>query len=266
MLFRSREFTALGLAGDLHAVAIENQKSRFYNRFGQLLYREPRGRHAGYRFPELGIHRGRLHLVLFRHARQRLGAARVVTDRQCVRVEQDAGGVMVHLRQTSTGTAVDPVRADIAIACDGIHSAVRKQFYPDERVAFSGINTWRGVTRRQPILGGRTYLRVGSIRTGKMVIYPIVDDIDGSGRQLVNWMAEIQSDTTARNDWNRPGRIEDFLQIYQSWKFDWLDVPEMVRAADTILEYPMVDKDPVDRKSTRLNSSHSQQSRMPSSA
>jgi 5-methylphenazine-1-carboxylate 1-monooxygenase len=63
------------------------------------------------------------------------------------------------------------VRADVVIACDGINSAVRKQFYPDDKIAFSGINTWRGVTRRKPIFGGRTYMRVGSILTGKMVIY-----------------------------------------------------------------------------------------------
>ena len=67
------------------------------------------------------------------------------------------------------------MRGDIAVACDGINSAVRRRFYPDEKVAFSGINTWRGVTRHRPILTGRSYMRVGSIETGKIVIYPIVD-------------------------------------------------------------------------------------------
>jgi hypothetical protein len=43
-------------------------------------------------------------------------------------------------------------------------------------VAFAGINTWRGVTRHKPILSGKSYLRIGSIDTGKMVIYPIVDN------------------------------------------------------------------------------------------
>ena len=59
-------------------------------------------------------------------------------------------------------------------------------------MAFAGINTWRGVTRRKPILTGRSYIRVGSIYTGKIVIYPIVDDVDGDGNQLINWMAEIR--------------------------------------------------------------------------
>lgn len=100
-------------------------------------------------------------------------------------------------------TKGDRVGADIVVACDGFHSVVRRQFYPDDKPAFAGINTWRGVTRRKPILDGRTYLRVGSINTGKIVIYPIVDSIDYKGNQLINWMAEIKQDTINQNDWNR---------------------------------------------------------------
>jgi 5-methylphenazine-1-carboxylate 1-monooxygenase len=139
------------------------------------------------------------------------------------------------------------VKGDIVIACDGINSTVRRQFYPDEQVAFAGINTWRGVTRRPPILGGRTYLRVGSIETGKMVIYPIVDNVDGSGNQLINWMAEIRQPSVSMNDWNKPGNLADFHALYADWRFDWLDVPDMIAKADRVLEYPMVDKDPVAR-------------------
>ena len=90
-------------------------------------------------------------------------------------------------------------------------------------------------------------MRVGSILTGKIVIYPIVDDVDGSGNQLINWMAEIKQVTFDKNDWNKPGKLADFFPIYQSWRFDWLDVADMIRNADQILEYPMVDKDPVGR-------------------
>jgi 2-polyprenyl-6-methoxyphenol hydroxylase-like FAD-dependent oxidoreductase len=58
-------------------------------------------------------------------------------------------------------------------------------------------------------------------------------------------MAEIKRDTYEKNDWNQPGDLADFYPIYESWRFDWLDVADMVRNADQILEYPMVDKDPV---------------------
>jgi 2-polyprenyl-6-methoxyphenol hydroxylase-like FAD-dependent oxidoreductase len=235
-----RELTALGLEERLRAVAIENEESVFFNRFGQLIYREPRGRFAGYEHPELGIHRGKLHRVLFDVAMERLPAGSIVTGRRCDGVEQDAGGISLRI-------AGEAIRADIAVACDGFNSVVRRQFYPDERPAFTGINTWRGVTRRKPILGGRSYLRIGTVDTGKIVIYPIVDDVDGEGNQLVNWMAEMRMPGEPMNDWNKPGRLEDFIGIYRDWRFDFLDVPEMIRAADTVLEYPMVDKDPVDR-------------------
>jgi 2-polyprenyl-6-methoxyphenol hydroxylase-like FAD-dependent oxidoreductase len=186
-------------------------------------------------------------MTMYKAALAQLGPERIRTDHHCVGLEQDDQGVTIAFKSSATGKALGPVRADIAIACDGVNSAVRRIFYPGETVAFAGINTWRGTTRRKPIFDGRTYMRIGSINTGKLVVYPIVDDIDGQGNQLINWMAEIQTGGFAANDWNAPGRLEDFIHLYESWTFDWLDVPAMIRAADAILEYPMVDKDPVGR-------------------
>lgn len=241
-----RELAALGLQEALCAAGIETRESAFFNRFGQRIYREPRGRHAGYAFPEIGIRRGRLHGILYRAVCDRLGHASVRTGCRCLHVTEDAAGVMLHM-EDAAGNALPPVRADAVVACDGVNSALRQSFYPDEQLAFTGINTWRGVTRRAPILDGRTYLRIGSIRTGKMVIYPIADDVDGNGGQLINWVAEIERPGARRNDWNRPGRIDDVLPIFAAWTFDWLDVPALIRGADAIFEYPMVDKDPIGR-------------------
>jgi 2-polyprenyl-6-methoxyphenol hydroxylase-like FAD-dependent oxidoreductase len=242
-----RELALLGLQEALEPLGIENAESCFFNRFGQLIYREKRGRFAGYRVPELGMHRGRLHRVLYEAALKRLGAERILTDHRFEGLEQDAAGVMLHFRQTTTGMPYPPLRADIAIGCDGVNSTVRAQFYPDEKLVFTGINTWRGVTRHAPILTGRSYMRIGSIRTGKIVIYPIIDNVDGDGRQLINWTTEIETGSPEQNDWNKPGRLEDFIGIYQSWRFDWLDVAELISQAETIFEYPMVDKDPIER-------------------
>ncbi len=236
-----REFSALGLGDELLAVGIENRESAFFNRFGQLIYKEPRGKFAGYSVPEVGIHRGRLHVILFEATRKKLGGDAILLDHDCTGVEQDDAGVTVHFNKR------DSVRAGVVIACDGINSALRRQFYPGDRVAFAGINTWRGVTRRKPIFDGRTYMRVGSILTGKIVIYPIVDSADAQGNQLINWMAEIKRDNFEQNDWNKPGDLADFFPLYESWRFPWLDVAQMIRNADQILEYPMVDKDPIAR-------------------
>lgn len=241
-----RELAALGLQAKLEAQGIANQESVFFNRWGQFIYREPRGRHAGYPLPEIGIHRGKLHTVLYRAAVERMGAARVHLDHRCVGLEQGAHAVTLRF-EGSAGRPRPPVEADIVVACDGVNSAVRRQFYPREKPAFAGINTWRGVTVHKPILTGKSYVRIGSIDTGKMVIYPIVDDVDGQGNQLVNWVAEIRRADAGMNDWNRPGRPDDFLPIFQDWKFDWLDVPALIAGATQMFEYPMVDKDPVPR-------------------
>ena len=136
-----REFSALGLGDELLKAGIENRESRFYNRFGQLIYKELRGKLAGYQYPEVCIHRGRLHMILYKAARDRLGADAIRTDHECTGVEQDERGTTVHFKGR------DSIRADVVVDCEGINSAIRKQFYPDDKVAFAGINTWRGITR-----------------------------------------------------------------------------------------------------------------------
>ena len=182
----TRELNALGVLTRLEAVAIENLESVFFNRFGQFVYKELRGRHDGYSTPELGIHRGKLHRILFETVLERLGADKVHTGHKCVSVDQTEQ----HARVTFVlpDGSQRTVQAETAVACDGINSAVRKQFYPDDKVCFAGINTWRGVTVHKPILSGKSYMRIGSIDTGKMVVYPIVDNIDGQGnRSSTGW-------------------------------------------------------------------------------
>ena len=242
-----RELAALGLEPRLREVAIENTYNAFFNRYGQLIYKEARGKLAGYPYPELGIHRGNLHMVLLEAVTAQLGADFVRTNHHCTSVEQDDAGVTVHFKETTSGKPLASARGDIAIACDGVNSAIRKQFYPGDKLAFGGINMWRGTVRHKPILDGRTYIRVGSLDTGKMVIYPIVDKADDQGNQLINWVAELRRPNAGMNDWNQAGNLDDFFDVYKDWRFDWLDVAQMISSTERILEYPMVDKDPVAR-------------------
>jgi 2-polyprenyl-6-methoxyphenol hydroxylase-like FAD-dependent oxidoreductase len=240
-----RELSALGV--DVGYAGIKLGSSRFYNRFGQLIYEEPRGIAAGYRHPEVSIHRGQLHNLLLRRALALLGDDRIVTDRKLVRFSQDSMGVDLEFECLSGAKPPASERANILIGCDGVNSTVRKILVANDKVVFNGINTWRGVTWHQPILDGRTYLRIGSIRTGKIVIYPIANSTNGNGLQLINWVAEIEKPTSVMNDWNKHGELSEFLPIYKDWIFDWLNVPALIRGAENTLEYPMVDKDPLDR-------------------
>ena len=236
-----KELAAIGVQAQLEAMGIENLESVFYTRHGQYVYREARGRHAGYALPEIGIHRGKLHRILFDAVCSRLGSEHVHTGHRCSGFTQDDDGVT--LRFDLAGGGQRSVRSELAVACDGVNSAVRKQMHPDDKVCFGGINTWRGVTIHPPILTGKSYLRIGTVEQGKMVIYPIQDNVDGKGNQLINWVAELQRPDAAMNDWNKPGDVQVCADIYKDWKFPFLDVPQMILDSESVLEYPMVDKD-----------------------
>jgi 2-polyprenyl-6-methoxyphenol hydroxylase-like FAD-dependent oxidoreductase len=236
----TRVLSDLGLQDALAAVAVETAEAAFFNRFGQLIYREPLGRRAGYRWPQLSIHRGDLQSVLLEAMKARIGEDRLHLGFHCEGFDQTDDEVRLKFKSQPAS------RGAAAIACDGIHSAMRRQLYRDEgEPRYSGVNMWRGVTRWKPVLSGATMLRAGWLKGGKLVHYPIRNRIDAEGRQLVNWLWELETPDHKRWDWNRPARVEDFIAGVEDWKFDWLDVPAFFRAADVVLEYPMVDKDPL---------------------
>jgi len=230
----------LGLEPALAKVAVETAEAAFFNRFGQLIYKEPLGKRAGYRTPQFSIHRGDLQTILLEAVKARLGADRLHLGWHCLGFEQGESAVTLKFKDRPS------VEGRCAIGCDGIHSVIRKQLYPNEgEPHYTGVNMWRGVTRWQPVLSGATMTRAGWLATGKLVHYPIRNSVDAEGRQLVNWLWEIETPQYKKWDWNRTAKVEDFIADVESWRFDWLDVPAFLRAAELVLEYPMVDKDPL---------------------
>ena len=241
-----RELGNLGLLERVAAVGVTPVAHGFYTHHGQLIFAEQAGTSAGYKTPHISIHRGDLQNVLLAAVHERLGKDCVVLGHRCVGVEQDDKGATANFVGPDR-TARPSATGDVVIACDGIHSAVRKQFYPNEGApVFHGINMWRGVTKAKPFLNTRTTVRVGGIYTsGKMVIYPVRDNIDCKGTQLINWVCEVLIDTPPSADWSKPGRLDDFFHIFKDWSFDWLDCAALIKNSEFILEYPMVDRDPV---------------------
>ena len=236
----TRELTELGLQEALAQRAVSTREVLFCNRFGQLIYREPRGRFAGYDWPQFSIHRADLHEVLLEAVRARLGPAAIELGRKCVALQQDAAGATLRF---DDGTHAEGA---VIVGCDGVNSTVRRILYPNEGPpAYQGINMWRGVTRAKPFLGGATMVIGGWLEVGKMVIYPIREQLDAEDRQLINWVAEIQSPRNVMQDWNLGGKLEDFYPTFADWTFDWLDAASLLRNAETVLEYPMVDRDPL---------------------
>jgi 5-methylphenazine-1-carboxylate 1-monooxygenase len=243
----SKELCELGLESALTRLSVMTREAVFYNRFGQLIYQEPLGRLAGYAAPQFSIHRSDLHNILLDACQHRLDADRIRQGWKCVGFRQESHGVTVDFVDARTGAQLTPQHAAVVIGCDGLHSVLRRQLHPDEgEPRYSGVNMWRGVTPWEPFLSGASMVRAGWLTHGKMVIYPIRDNIDAHGRQLVNWVAEIETPKHRdRRDWNRPGSVEDFIAAYADWHFDWLDVPTMIRSTERILEYPMIDQDPL---------------------
>ena len=235
----------LGLQDELARVAVTTREAAFFNRFGQFVHREPSGTYAGYPWPQFSIHRGDLQMVLAAEVQKRLPPGTLVTGWKCTGFTQDERSATASFVDAA-GHALPPQSGDVVIACDGLHSVIRKKLHPDEgEPRYSGVNMWRGVTRWKPFLSGASMTRVGWLVPGKMVIYPIRNNVDAEGRQLVNWVAEVTTPKYEKRDWNRLGKLEDFLPVYADWKFDWLDVPAMLKAADVILEFPMIDQDPL---------------------
>ena len=235
-----RELGALGLERRLKAVGVEAKEFTYFNRHGQLIFSEPCGRFAGYEFPHFSIHRADLHQVLFEAVLNRLGPDAIKLGHSCVGVEQNGVGVLVHFANADSKAGV------VAIAADGFHSVIRKQFYPSEgEPHFGGINMWRGVTRRKPFLSGASVTRIGTVSRGKITTYPIRQFDDGT--QLINWVTEQPREDLGLNDWAKPGYLEDFIEPFSDWQFDWLNIPKLFSDAEFILEYPMVDRDPIDK-------------------
>ncbi|MDF2114761.1 flavin-dependent oxidoreductase [Roseiarcaceae bacterium H3SJ34-1] len=238
------ELGKLGLLDQLLALGVETRDVSFFTAHGQLVHREERGRHAGYTAPQISMHRGDLHMTLLQAVIDRLGEDAVHLGHRCVSADQDASSATAHF--LTPGNRAVSAKGSVVIGCDGVHSVIRKQMYPDEAgYRFHGTVQYRGVTVSQPFLTGKSMAYVGTPETGKLVVYPIRENVDTEGRQLINWVVEVAKEDCGVRDWNRRAGYDDFIDLMSDWSFDWLDVPAMIRNASSIYEYPVVDQDPL---------------------
>lgn len=234
-----RELTELGIADTIAELGVEPRTLAYYNRFGQPIWHEPRGLDAGYRWPQLSVHRGRLQLALRDLAEARL-AEPIRLGHRLIEVTTNDDGTETATFATSAGTV--EATADVIIGADGIHSALRALRYPTEGAPpWGGLTLWRGVTRTPAFLDGRTMIMAGDADQ-KFVAYPLAP-ADADGRMLVNFIAERRVEGTGDADWNRAIDPAPIAELFRDWNFDWLDVPTAIATADEILEYPMVDRD-----------------------
>ena len=243
-----RELTQLGLAGTLAETAIPTAELAYYSKHGKHIWSEPRGRDAGYNWPQYSVHRGVLQLMLLEAARTRLGPQNILTGHHLEAWTETPTGIIAHLSDKRSGARLPDQTGDLLIGADGIHSVVRQTLYPNQGPPiWNGAILWRGTAHAAPFLTGRSMVMVGHDHL-KFVAYPIAPATNGQA--LINWIAERKfrpGHAWQREDWNRPGSLSDFLPWYHNWRFDWLDVPALIQSADACFEYPMVDRDPLPR-------------------
>ena len=243
-----RVLTNLGLQDRLLEAGIATSELLYFNKHGQKIWREPRGLEAGYDWPQISIHRGKLHGILLDEVRQRLGSDAVLTGHHLRSL--DLEGARTSLDFTIRGDAekVSVCKADLVIGADGIHSTVRAHFYPDEGPPiWNGAILWRGICQSECFLSGRSMFMAGHANQ-KFVCYPVSGEHFRQGGSLTNWVAELRFDPDKpfrREDWNRKSDPSTFLPDFRNWIFDWLDIPALVKATPEIWEYPMVDREPV---------------------
>jgi 2-polyprenyl-6-methoxyphenol hydroxylase-like FAD-dependent oxidoreductase len=240
-----RALARIDLADELVAIGNPCLEWTLMNHLGQRIWSEPRGERAGEDWPQVSVHRGRLQSLLLRTLLERRGPDTVKTDRRLVSytLRDDAAVARFATRAGSE----EEVEGSALVGADGLHSALRHAHYPAEGdPLYAGHMLWRGVTTQAPFLDGSTMIIAGHAEQ-KLIAYPITRP-DANGECLVNWNADIAvTHMLAREDWNRAGRLEDFVPLYEEWRFPWLDVPALLRDSDAVYEYPMVDRDPLPR-------------------
>ena len=247
-----RELTELGLGDELAATGIPTTEHVHFDRHGHRIWGFASGLNIGYHWPQYSIHRGELQMILLDAVRARLGPAAVRAGTAFASFADSPSGVDVRVRDRLTGSG-SVLRADVLVGADGLYSGVRAQLHPDEPPPrWGGVMMWRGMTEGAPFLTGRTVAVAGTNAELKFVAYPISRRAEARGKALLNWVAEVmlpadqvsaaEADTA---DWNRRGRAQDVLPWFADWKFGWLDVPALITGAPQILEYPMVDRDPL---------------------
>jgi len=239
-----RELFDLGLQAQLDAIGVRTRQYGFYTKTGREIWVEPRGQFAGYHWPQYSIHRGQLQMLLLDELRKRAGADCIVTGTGVAGFETGADSATLILTDSTR------VTGDLAIAADGIRSAIRAQMLPDEgEPIWNGAVMWRGTSLARPFLGGAAMILAGH-DSQRFVAYPISATDPETGLAVINWIAELRVDPAramAKGDWNKPADKADFLPAFVDWTFDWIDCPGLIRAAGPVYEYPMVDREPMAR-------------------
>lgn len=242
-----RELLDLGIGpDDLDQIGVPSKEWALVGLNGKEIYSEPRGLLAGYKWPQYSVHRGQLQMLLYRKLVERAGADCVKPGHRITGYAIEAGGVSVSIQRNDGQTLHQ--RGALLIAADGIHSEIRAQMHPAQPpINWGGAIMWRGTTKAKPIRTGSSFVGLGTHKH-RLVFYPISPVDPATGLATVNWIAERTLDPGEgwqKSGWFRQVGITDFIEHFADWRYDWLDVPDLIGRADIAYENPMIDRDPI---------------------
>ncbi len=159
----------LGVADAVICAGSKVNSSQIRASNGAMLYDAHMGEmEAQYGEPVVAIHRAALHEILI----NALNPNTLKLGIDFIKFEQNEKDVTVYFDNGESDTA------DLLIGADGIHSAVRKQMFPEIQLRYSGYTAWRGVveTENEAALGltseswGRG-ARFGIVRVDRKRVY-----------------------------------------------------------------------------------------------
>jgi 2-polyprenyl-6-methoxyphenol hydroxylase-like FAD-dependent oxidoreductase len=242
-----RELFELGIGPDaLDQVGIQAQEWALVGLNGHDVYSESRGLKAGYQWPQYAAHRGKLHVLLFNTVIARLGESSVRLGQRITGYEKHTDGTVSAIIEHANGD-ITREQGDLLIGADGIHSSIRAQMHPDQPpIHWGGTIMWRGTTLAKPIRTGSSFIGLGTHKH-RMVIYPISQP-NQDGLAAINWIAERTVDSSTewqKSGWFKPVAISEFASYFDEFRFDWLDVPDLLARSDIAYENPMIDRDPI---------------------
>jgi 2-polyprenyl-6-methoxyphenol hydroxylase-like FAD-dependent oxidoreductase len=243
-----RELFDLGIgAADLDRIGLPAKEWALVGLNGNDIYAEPRGIEAGYKWPQYSAHRGRLQMLLYEKVLERIGADAVQSGRRVTGYRNNTDGTATAIME-SAGGAVSEEAGALLVGADGLHSAVRAQMHPDQPpIRWGGAIMWRGISPGVPIRTGASFVGLGTHRQ-RLVVYPISPADPETGLATINWIAEVTVDPSEgwqKHGWFKPVAIDNFIRHFEGWTYDWLDVPALIRRAETAYENPMIDRDPI---------------------
>mmetsp|Transcript_15202 Transcript_15202/g.21517 ORF Transcript_15202/g.21517 Transcript_15202/m.21517 type:complete len:209 (+) Transcript_15202:65-691(+) len=205
---------------------------------------------AGYKWPQYSIHRGKLLSLLHNAVIERLGKDRIHTGHKVIDCGSNDGGAWAkfELRNNDVGSSANKVViADVVVGCDGIHSKVREALVEPQPPRWTGITMLRGLTKMKPFLDGRTMTIIGPVQR-EVVVYPISKEVEDEdpNEALVNWVALVKTeeyDLNMLEQWNvEVEDLDEAMKPFEDFKYDFLDVPTMIRSAEKVYQYPMIDR------------------------